>query len=100
MLENWEVFAGLLLFFLFLFPLRQILLRNYQTLIGAFVGIVIGRILYVWVCMILGFQFWPLKIIMMLLGANAGAKIARDFFNNIVPGENRDVGRRQNNRRN
>ena len=48
MIRGYEIVLGILMTLAFLFPLRPVLFRHFRTLIGAVIGLLVGRIAYIY----------------------------------------------------
>jgi len=48
MIRGYEIVLGISMILAFLFPLRPVLFRHFRTLIGAVIGLLVGRIAYIY----------------------------------------------------
>ena len=85
MIRGYEIVLGILMTLAFLFPLRPLLFRHFRTLIGAFVGLVVGRIAYIYMCSFFGFESEIVKLIVMLISASLFSEAARELLDKVFP---------------
>jgi hypothetical protein len=85
MIRGYEIVLGILMTLAFLFPLRPLLFRHFRTLIGALVGLVVGRIAYVYLSWFFGFENEIVKLICILISASLFSEATRDLLDKIFP---------------
>ena len=85
MIRGYEIVLGISMILAFLFPLRPVLFRHFRTLIGAFVGLVVGRIAYIYLCLYFGFESEIVKLICMLVSASLFSEATRELLDKVFP---------------
>jgi len=85
MIRGYEIVLGISMILAFLFPLRPVLFRHFRTLIGAFVGLVVGRIAYIYLSQFFGFESEVIKLMVMLIAASLFSEATREFLDKVFP---------------
>jgi hypothetical protein len=85
MIRGYEIVLGILMTLAFLFPLRPLLFRHFRTLAGAIVGVVIGRVAYIYLCQFFGFESEVIKLVVMLIAASLFSEATREFLDKVFP---------------
>jgi len=85
MIRGYEIAIGIMMILALLFPFRPVLLKNFRTLVGAIVGLVVGRIAYVYISKYFGFQSEIVKFIVMLIMASLFSDASSEFLDKLFP---------------
>jgi len=85
MIRGYEIVLGISMILAFLFPLRPLLFRHFRTLAGAIIGLVIGRIAYVYLSQFFGFESEIVKLIVMFISASLFSEATREFLDKVFP---------------
>ena len=85
MIRGYEIVLGISMILAFLFPLRPVLIKHFRTLTGALIGLVMGRVAYVYLCLFFGFESELVKLIVMLISASLFSEAVSDCLNKVLP---------------
>jgi len=85
MIQGYEIVLGIVVILALLFPLRPLLFKHFRTLIGALIGLVIGRIAYIYLSQFFGFESEIVKLIAMLVSASLFSEATRDLLDKVFP---------------
>lgn len=85
MIRGYEIVLGVSMILAFLFPLRPVLFKHFRTLMGALVGLVVGRIAYVYLCLFFGFKSEIVKMIVMLISVSLFSEAVGDLLGRVFP---------------
>jgi len=85
MIRGYEIVLGIILMLALIFPLRPLFFRHFRTLLGALIGLIVGRIAYVYLSLFFGFESEIVKLVVMLLSASLFSEATRDLLDKVFP---------------